>query len=395
MSEHAKLSPSSAARWMRCPGSVALSAQYPDTAGFSAEEGTFAHLIASKCLEDKTNAKTWLGSVSRNGAHKCTEEMRGAVQHYLDAVRAVMLMAGPRAKLFVEQRVALAGVLTPIVNGTADAIVFDVEGGMVHVFDFKYGAGVFVEVDANEQAMIYATGALVTFAAQFPRIDMVAIHIVQPRHAKGAPWRSCAITKRDLCAWADEVLLPAAIAANADKGKTLVPSEKGCQWCNAKAHCPALRAQALEVAKNVFVDVEAVDLVPVALDVSRLTLDDVGRMLGVFGRVEAYMKAVRERAFGLAKAGTPPTGYKLVATSGNRQWIDDAAAVAFLRTAGADPFEPGKLVSPAQAEKRLGKKRAELVARYVTKPTTGATLAPLTDKRPALSSMDVFTAVTE
>jgi len=50
MSGHAKLSPSSAARWMTCPGSVALSEGIEDTSSKNADEGTMMHAFAAMCL---------------------------------------------------------------------------------------------------------------------------------------------------------------------------------------------------------------------------------------------------------------------------------------------------------------------------------------------------------
>ncbi len=50
MVAHALLSPSSAERWMQCPGSVALSYGAPDSSSEYADEGTAAHELAAMCL---------------------------------------------------------------------------------------------------------------------------------------------------------------------------------------------------------------------------------------------------------------------------------------------------------------------------------------------------------
>ena len=59
---HAKLSPSGAHRWMRCPGSVVLEAQYPDRGSIYAREGSAAHELAAIVLEgDEANAQGYVG----------------------------------------------------------------------------------------------------------------------------------------------------------------------------------------------------------------------------------------------------------------------------------------------------------------------------------------------
>ena len=44
---HALLSPSSAYRWMQCPGSVSLCRLFPDESSEYAKEGTLAHAYAA------------------------------------------------------------------------------------------------------------------------------------------------------------------------------------------------------------------------------------------------------------------------------------------------------------------------------------------------------------
>ena len=61
MSEHARLSPSGAEKWMTCPGSVALEADEPDTSNDYSDEGTAAHFLASACLEMLNNAVAFKG----------------------------------------------------------------------------------------------------------------------------------------------------------------------------------------------------------------------------------------------------------------------------------------------------------------------------------------------
>lgn len=395
MSAHAKLSPSSSGRWMNCPGSVRLAARYPDTAGAYAREGTFAHYVAQRCLEDGDDARSWLGKTSKSGEFTCTQEMVDAVQLYLDAVRSITLTDGAKPEdVQVEAKVELAGVLGLRIYGTADALVWADRGRKLHVFDFKYGAGVMVPADDNSQLDIYAVGALVTYGYERARFGLknveVVVHIVQPRCDSMATWRSSKPrTAPDLLGWADSVLVPAAHATEHDDAD-LVPGESQCRFCPAKVECPALREQTLEVARAVFDD----DLVePKAPEVEMLSAEDVARLLAAAPRVRDYLNAVEKRAAELASGGQTVPGYKLVERVGNRKWTNEADAEAALRGAEVDPFERPKLLSPAKAEKALGRARAKLVAELVHKPVTGTVLVADSDPRPAIDVAAVFPSV--
>ncbi len=63
MSDHSRLSPSSAHRWMACAGSVLLESRVPDSSSSFADEGTAAHELASLCLTSGKDATAYLGRI--------------------------------------------------------------------------------------------------------------------------------------------------------------------------------------------------------------------------------------------------------------------------------------------------------------------------------------------
>jgi len=374
--------PSAATRWFACPGSEAKCAAYPYTSSHAADQGTFAHLVASECLEKGMEPKQWLGSVSKDAKHTCDQEMVDAVTIYTDAVRSLALL-GEIRKDWIEKKVTTPD---PVDNGTVDyAAVVD---RTLHVMDYKHGAGVYVDHEQNKQAMIYAVALLDEVGDKYA-IETVVVHIVQPRHEGAKPWRQEPRDARDLRIWGDMELVPAAKATEA-KDAPLNPTEDGCRFCPAAVDCEARRAQAQEVAKFAFDPVPTKPPLP-----EMLAPEELSKILTLAPIVRQWLKAVEDRAYELGKAGTPPTGYKMVDKIGLRKWKDEDAARVALVDAGIEPFDIPKLLSPAKAEKALGKARAKLVAPLVHKPTTGILLVPESDKRPARNPAAVFDAVDE
>ena len=135
---HAKLSPSSAFRWLNCPGSIRLSAGIEDTSSPAAEEGTRAHELAEAMLGGKKGKAD-------------SDEMLAYVQQYVDYVREI---AGD-SKIYIEQRVDLTEYV-PNGYGTADVIT--ITGDTLHVIDLKYGLSRVFPKD-NPQLYLYALGA--------------------------------------------------------------------------------------------------------------------------------------------------------------------------------------------------------------------------------------------
>ena len=366
---HAKLGASNAHRWMACPGSVAAEDGLEDKASPFALEGTQAHDLAERTLLE--------GDHILDGHDNA--EMAEFVRVYVDYVRQFTTHADDFA---VEQRVDYSDWV-PGGFGTADAVVL--WGDTLHVIDLKYGMGVRVDAEENPQGMLYALGAYAMYSA-FTDIERVCITIVQPRLDHISEWE---ISVADLLRWGEYAKQRAEATQEADAPR--LPGEKQCRFCKAKATCAALLKHTEAVLGAEFDDL---DNMPKANTLTeqqmRAALDAKPLIEGWLGAIE---KSVKERL----EDGDAFPGYKLVEGRSNRKWADEREAEAkLIRLLNDKAFAPAKLISPAQAEKALGKKRAGEIGDLIVKPHGAPTLAPESDKRPAIGvSEEDFGDLTE
>lgn len=393
--KHARLSPSSADRWLACPGSPSLCATVPDEDSSDyAEEGTAGHEVFEGCLRAETDATELVGMKTTNG-WDVTEEMAEAVQVALDAVRMDALTDGGES--FYELKVETG--IHPELKGTLDAALVTPGLNLARVYDLKFGAGVLVAVTDNPQLLIYALGFLAHLGPIREKvIDEIEMVIAQPRRDfEGADgedlrtrrWR---VSKADLYAWRDGVLIPG-IAATEAAAPEFSPAKKRCRWCPAAAAnaCAAMREQSLAVAKEVFAaghtEKSALARFTASVDSERL-----GEMLRQADLVELWISLLRKHAFARAEHGDVAHGWKLVETLHNREWTNPAAAMtALVKASEADEatfmtekkvVEP-VMLSPAQAEKKF--KGGKAVVKTLTqRRRKGTKLVDANDKRPAL-----------
>ena len=349
---HHPMGPSAAFRWMQCPGSVAASIGIKDEGSDAAREGTEAHTLAEICLSEKVDCVDVEGY---------TDEMREHVQTYVDYVRHI----GVGGFTAIELELDLSRWI-PEGMGTADAVVLS--GDTLHVIDFKYGVRN-VLVENNSQLQIYALGALAKVEGKAD-VKRVVMHIHQPRVDGATSWEI------DV----PQLLMFGAVVAECaerclDDEPELKPSESACRWCRAAATCPALYQQSLELVGGDFEVLPSVE--SMSDEQIRLVLDHKGMITDWLKRIEAHVE-------GVLNNGGAFNGYKLVESRTVRKWNKNAEAV-LVEQLGDGAWDK-KLIGIGVAEKLLGKKEVAELG-IAEKPEGKPTLAPESDKRPAIGSV--------
>lgn len=364
-----------------------------------ADEGSAAHELCERCLNDGSDADKHKGTFIKGelGEYEVNDEMVEAVQMYLDEIRrqTKRLGKGGSAVTMIEERVyPIPGDMA--LFGTADAIVADelIHSEMV-VTDFKYGAGVVVDVDYNDQAAYYALGAL----RVYPEIETVKLVIVQPRamHRDG-PIRRVTLDREHLLEFGGTLVGAAERTADPD-----APLRAGdwCGFCPVKkaGKCPELNRIASTTVRSDFADlltsgVEVADNgMPANLpEPSEVVLmpdeDDMEALSKAFLLIpylDFYVKGVQEAVRRRVEFGYEFPWAKMVRKKANRVYSNpetiEAEAASEARkqkVPKANLYTDPKLLSVAQLEKVLGK---PFIAERAEKPEGALTLAPMSDKR--------------
>lgn len=360
MTLHSPLGASSSERWMKCPGSVELLKYIGDLTESDEpdyrRDGTAAHELAATCLEMGSDPWEYAGQPMSNDV-VVDLVMVECVAVYVDAVRAAVA-ASPEGKLYVEY--GISSPIHPLFYGTLDAAQVALFKG--HLFDYKHGVGVTVEVEHNPQFMYYCYGLL-----EFhPNLTEFEITVVQPRsfHPDG-PVRTWTVSAEEIRTWAREVLVPAMNRTELDKG---LDAGEWCRFCPAKLVCPLLTGlyRAAAVANP--------------LELPNLTPEMLGLHYRYMKAVDFYKKALQEEVFNRLASRKEVPGTKLVDKKADRVW-SPGAGVVFKSKFGDAAFTQLELKSPAQMEK-IDPVAKDLVHQYSYTPKTGLTVALASDKAP-------------
>ena len=364
-SKHAVLSASSAARWIACPPSARLNAAKPDASSEYAIQGTEAHRLCEyklrKALGEKVRDPTKNLSFYDSEMEECAEA-------YCQFVMEAVVQSRATSKdtlVLVEQRVDFSGFV-PDGFGTADTLI--ISDKSVCIVDYKHGKGIEVSADGNPQMMCYALGCIQMFDGLYD-IDTVRMVIFQPRLGNIS---ESTISKADLLAWTHDTLVPAAKLAYAGEGEFC--AGRHCQFCKVRATCRKRAEYNLALAKYDF------EMPPTLED------SEVEAVLAKADTLAAWVGDIKEYALQQAIQGKKWMGWKLVEGRSNRKYTDEAAVANTVKAAGYEPHEQ-KLLGITAMTSLLGKKKfEELLGSLVVKPQGKPTLAPMSDKRPAMNT---------
>lgn len=404
MAKHAILSPSAASRWLHCPGSVALTKDIDDDRSSEhAAEGTAAHELGEWCLTDGNDAAAYIGRIIEADGFKfeVDADMAEHVQKYVDFVRAL------GGDLMVEQRLPITPITgEPDAFGTSDSVVF-IDGELC-IVDLKYGRGVKVDADRNEQLAIYALAAVEEFGYLYD-IKRVRMVIVQPRLNHISEWvlpmegnPSLSFFRESIKPRCERAIVM--INGGEPDADDFKPGEKQCRWCKVKATCPALRDEVVSTTFDADGVVASPDEFAQLSDADTFTphiADDdwLSASMKKVDLIEDWCKAVRAEVERRLLAGQAVAGFKLVeGRRGARKWTDESQAEELLKSfrLKTEEMYDLKLISPTTADKlakaktigpRQWPKLQGLIAQGEGKPS----VAPESDKRQAL----VLTAVAD
>jgi hypothetical protein len=329
-----------------------------------ADEGTLLHNVMDLILTTNQTPESFVGMTYQD--IKLTQEL---IEDKVYPALQLLDQVDPKKEMeyATETRVGFGDYL-PDVFGSTDLL--GRLGSRAIVLDWKFGSGVAVEAEENPQLMFYAAAAMRTKEAQwvFDGVTEIECIIVQPPEIKR--WIT---TPERIKQFEQELKVAVKIAQKPD-----APLENGehCRWCVAKPVCPKMTGAADRALALAIGDIDAMQ---------------ISHYLKQADMLEQWVTDLRALAHTMLEAGAVVPDWKLVAKRATRQWVDEIQAAEALIPMLDNPKDVfvEKIISPAQAEKLLKKEKKELPKDLVVAISSGSTLAPVDDPRPAVLQIGV------
>ena len=360
MANHSKVvGGSTAKRVIGCPGSVALCATMPPKPSSKyADEGTLLHDAIAQVLDKNVKPESLLGMTYQDQV--LTQDL---IDNKLHVALDLLMEVDPKLEMeyAVETEVGFGDFL-PDVFGSCDLL--GRIGNRAIVLDWKFGDGVSVSVEENEQLLFYAAAAMRTESVKwvFDGATEIECVIIQPPMIRR--WVTTVERVKQF-----EQQLVKAVVISQKKWAPIIAGEH-CRWCNAKPVCPEMTG--------------AVDRA-LHLQLESLDANKIGAYLVNCDLLEQWITDLRALAHQMLEADKPVPGWKLVNKRAMRQWAnEDIADDVLSKVITKDELYVSKMISPAQAEKVLKKLGQQLPDDLVVAVSSGSTLAREDDSRPAV-----------
>ena len=371
---HAKLSASGASRWATCPGSVQMEDGIPDKESIYAQEGTLAHEMSELKLKHYLDPKGF-GKRKLNAAIKKLKEnelyqaeMESYTDTYVDFIKEKALSFPSNPYIEIEKRVDFSRWVDGGF-GTCDCVL--IHGSTLSIIDLKYGKGVPVSSEQNEQLILYALGAYDAFNLIY-NLDKIELNIVQPRINNFSTWE---ISLTELLLWGDyfKVQAEKALGGNGE----LVPSAKACKFCKARDICTARAENNLSLESEI------------KLKPNEIPKDKLYEYISRGEDIAKWVADLKAYALDVCLKGEDVKGLKAVAGRTSRSWTNQDEAINKLIEGGIDEaiiYDKVPLTL-AKLEKALGKQQfTTLVGDMVVTSEGKPTLVFENDKRPAITN---------
>lgn len=344
---HAKVSPSSAKKWLNCTKSVQMESLVPQQDTSYTQEGTLAHGVCEKLLKGEPV--------------ECEKDMLQYCTDYKDyCLEQTSKIKSPI--MYIETKLDLTSYI-PNGFGTADFMA--IGDGKLILIDFKYGKGVEVSAQKNPQLMIYSLGALDMFDFIYD-IQEVEMHIYQPRIDNIDIFT---ISVKDLKSFGEIVRERSKMAYNG-LGECVAGNHCIEGFCRAKGHCRAFTEYNLQLEEYGFADKNL------------LTSKDLADIIKRAETLESWVKSVKDYALAFVLGGGKIEGLKLVKGRSRRVITDENKAIEVLNSQGFGDCTTTKIKGITELEKMVGKKNfSAILGDLVTVKEGSPTLAPIDDKR--------------
>lgn len=387
---------STAKRVINCPGSVAICKHSPKDYGSKyAEMGTLLHDVISNVLDGKPAV---IGQ--KLGSAELTQDIYDdKIKVALDLLDEVDPDKTMEFELEAEVEFALLDGEKEADKMFGSCDLLGRVGNRVVGLDWKFGDGVAVSAEENEQGMYYLAAAMESekYDWIFDGAEEIEVVIIQPPYIKR--WTTDIERLKRFTAelhaakkMAKKMVkqVDGLVKAHGNKWpeyaegtQLFLKAGSHCRFCSGKVNCPTMDRG---IANAMRIDLEKVDPTKIGVTLHNLEV------------LENFSTGLRALAHSAMENGIEIPGWKIVNKRATRKWIDETEAEKSVREILSEVekdagkiddtvYAPVELKSPTQMEKELKKLRLAIPDGLVESVSSGTTIAPEDDKREAVQQI--------